>query len=70
MECNAFEKLSENLECVSDFDVKAEALIIAMSSLIESENCDPGTISKAFVSDILTRIVNNIKDLPQCEVNI
>ncbi|XP_075158396.1 uncharacterized protein LOC142231646 [Haematobia irritans] len=65
--CSAFQILAKNLECVSDFDVKAEALLLALSTLTESQHFKSINIQKSEILDTLNGILKNIKGLPQCE---
>lgn len=64
---DAFGQLFENLECVNDFDVRAEALLIALATLTESDNFKPDPKEKDNMSKMLKEILENIKGLPQCE---
>ena len=67
---DAFEKLSKNLEIVNDFDTKTDVLLIAMAELIKSSRCDPNACLRRNTAEILKTIMDQNKNLPQCEVNL
>ncbi|XP_013107171.2 uncharacterized protein LOC106086894 [Stomoxys calcitrans] len=65
--CNAFQNLSKNLESMGDFDVKSEALLLAMSTLTESQFFKCNANDKKEILDTLNSSLKNFKGLPQCE---